>query len=217
MSSDALFLAPSSSSHHSHSSRSLFGFLPSICSVSFLFPLVAQVLFCFFLLLLSSFLHFLLFAPFLVTLVFLVSCVLTTSPHFPSSDPSGPETPSFSAYPPRHLLTSYSPLCICSHPGPLEVLISKACLSPWQCLGWYVCMRVCVGVEAGRQALGSLSPSRGGCTVCLPFKLKRNIWRSITSNGQDTQRRDLRSMGPTWCSASSEIGSRIFAGSLNTD
>ena len=84
-------------------------------------------------------------------------------------------------------------------------------------VGWYVCMRVCVGVEAGRQALGSLSPSRGGCTVCLPFKLKRNIWRSITSNGQDTQRRDLRSMGPTWCSASSEIGSRIFAGSLNTD
>ena len=37
------------------------------------------------------------------------------------------------------------------------------------------------------------------------------------SNRQDTQSRDLQSVGPTWCSASPEIGSRIFAGLLNTN
>ena len=99
-------------------------------SFSFLFPsllllclllvfVVTHILFCLFLLLLSFFLHFLLSAPLLVILGFLVSCVLTPSPHFPSSDPSGPETPSFSAHrplpPPKVLTPQHAALCSAVH------------------------------------------------------------------------------------------------------
>ena len=71
MSSDALFLALSLLPHIlPHSSYSLFCFLLSFYSVSFLLTVVAHILFCFFLFFLSSFLHFLLFAPFLVILGF---------------------------------------------------------------------------------------------------------------------------------------------------
>ena len=133
-SSAALFLAPSLPPHILPlSSHSLFCFLPSFCSVSFLFSLVAHILFCLFLL--SSFLHFLLFSPFLVILGFLISCALTTSPHFPSSDPSGPETPSFSAHcslpPPKVLTPQHTALCAAVHTlGLQRDLIAKVCLSP---------------------------------------------------------------------------------------
>ena len=117
------------------SNRHLWCPLPSFCSVSFLLSVVAQVLFCFFLLLLSSFLHFLLFAPFPVILAFLLSCVLTTSPHLPSSDPSGPETPSFSAHhllpPPKVLTPQHTSLCAAVHTlGFWRGLIVKVSLSP---------------------------------------------------------------------------------------
>ena len=139
-SSDALFLARCLPPHIlPHASRSLFFSLPSCCSVSFLVSLVVQFLFCLFLLLLSFFLPFLLFGPFLIVLSFLVSCVLTTSPHFPSSDPSGPETPSFSVHrplpPPKVLTPQHTALCAAVHTlGLRRGLIAKACLSPWQCL-----------------------------------------------------------------------------------
>ena len=131
---DALFLAPSLPPHILPlSSHSLFCFLPSFCSVSFLFSLVAHILFCLFLL--SSFLHFLLFAPLPFILDFLISCALTTSPHFPSSDPSGPETPSFSAHrplpPPKVLTPQHTALCAAVHTlGLRRDLIAKVCLSP---------------------------------------------------------------------------------------
>ena len=137
-SSDALFLAPSLPPHILPlSPHSLFCFLPSFCSVSFLFSLVAHILFCLFLL--SSFLHFLLFAPLPFILDFLISCALTTSPHFPSSDPSGPETPSFSALrplpPPKVLTPQHTALCAasCSHPGPPEGPHCQSVSVTWWC------------------------------------------------------------------------------------
>ena len=135
-------------------------------AVSFLVSLVVQFLSCLFLLLLSFFLHFLLIGPILIVLSFLVSCVLTTSPHFPSSDPSGPETPSFSAHRPlplpKVLTPQHTALCAADHMlGLLRGLIAKACLSPWQCLTG-VAGRV-YGMWAGRKGLGFFSPY--GATV----------------------------------------------------
>lgn len=107
--------------------------------------------FCFaFLLLPSSILHFLLFAPFLVILGFPISCVLTTSPHFPSSDPLGPETLSFSAPPPKVLTPPHTALCATVHTlGLQRGLIAKASLSAWGALvGVCVCWKeVGVGGE----------------------------------------------------------------------
>ena len=114
-----------------HSSHSLYvSFPPPAVSPS---CFVAHILFCLFLLLLSSFLHFLFFAPLSFILGFLISCVLTTSPHLPSSDPSGPETPSFSAYralsPPKVLTPQHTALCAAVHNLSLQRgLIDKACL-----------------------------------------------------------------------------------------
>ena len=110
---------PSLSSHILHSCHSLFCFLLSFSSVFLLFCVVAHNLFCLFHLFLSCFLHFLLFTPLLIVLGFLISCALTTSPHFPSSDPSGPETPSFSAHrplpPPKVLTPQHTALCAAVH------------------------------------------------------------------------------------------------------
>ena len=133
---------PGSFSPFSHPSPFIsfpFHFLPS-CSVFVFFVGPSPVLLLSFFPL-SSFLHFLLFAPFLVILGFLVSCVLTTSPHFPSSDPSGPETPSSSAHrplpPPKVLTPQHTALCAAVHTlGLRRGLIAKVCLSPWQCLIW---------------------------------------------------------------------------------
>ena len=133
-SSGALFLAPALPPHILPlSTHTPFYFLPSFCSVSFLLSVVAHVLFCLFLLLLSSCLHFLLSLPFLVIFGFLVSCVLTTSPYFPSSDPSGPETPSFLIHcplpPPEVLTPQHTALCAAVHNLSLQRgLIDKACL-----------------------------------------------------------------------------------------
>ena len=91
----------------------------------------------------SFFLHFLLFAPFPVVLDFLVSYVLTPSSHFPSSDPSGPEIPSFSAHrplpPPKVLSPKHTALCAAVHTlGLRRGLVAKAHLCPWRCLSWCV-------------------------------------------------------------------------------
>ena len=131
-SSDALFLAPSLPPHILPlSSHSLFCFLPSFCSVSFLFSLVARVLFCLFLI----FSTFSAFCPFSGHPWFLISRVLTTSPHLPPSDPSGPETPSSSSHctlPPHEVLTpQHTALCAAVHTlGLGRGLIVKVCLSP---------------------------------------------------------------------------------------
>ena len=144
MSPDALFLARSLSPHIlPHSSHSLFCFLLSCCSVSFLVCVVAT-LFRLFFLLLSSILHFVFFKPFSGCHCFFFSCVLTISPHFPSSDPSGPETSSFSAHrpfpPPKVLTLQHTALCAAVHTlGLWRGLVAKACLSPFQCHSWYVC------------------------------------------------------------------------------
>ena len=61
------------------------------------------------------------------------------------------------------------------------------------------------------------SPSSGSILMSrLVFKLKQNLWRSIIPSGWESWSRDLGSLGPIWCSAPPEIGSRISAGSLNT-
>ena len=123
-------------------------------AVSFLVSLVVQFLSCLFLLLLSFFLHFLLFGPILIVLSFLVSCVLTTSPHFPSSDPSGPETPSFSAHHPLPSPPHHTALCASVHTLGLRRSSLPRCVCPpgsalvGVCV--CVCVCVCVGVEAGR-------------------------------------------------------------------
>ena len=75
---------------------------------------------------------------------FLISGVLTTSPHFPSSDPSGPETPSFSAHhplpPPKVLTPRHTDVCaVVDSLGLWGGLVAKAHLSPWRCLSWCVC------------------------------------------------------------------------------
>ena len=49
----------------------------------------------------------------------------------------------------------------------------------------------------------------------LPFKLEKDLGRSIISSGRDSFMRYSGFLGPTWCSVLQEIGSRIFAGSLN--
>lgn len=146
------------------SSHSLYvSFPPSAVAPS---CFVAHTLFCLFLLLLSSFLHFLFFAPLPFIFGFLISCVLTTSPHLPSSDPSGPETPSCSVHhplsPTKVLTPQRTALCAAVHTLSLRRgLIAKACLSPWQCLTGVV-GRV-YGVWPGRKGLGFFSPS--GATV----------------------------------------------------
>ena len=103
--------------HPSALSPSYFLWLPMSCFVSF-----------------SSFLHFLLFAPFLVILGFLVSGVLTTSPHFPSSDPSGPETPSSSAHrplpPPEVLTPQHTALCAAVTPWASGGASLSKCVCP---------------------------------------------------------------------------------------
>lgn len=131
---DVLFLAPSLPPHIlPHSSHSLYvSFPPSAVSPS---CFVAHILFCLFPLLLSSFLYFLVFAPLAFILGFLISYVLTTSPHFASSDPSRPETPSFSAHcplpPPKVLTPQHTALCAAVHTlGLGRGLIAKVCLSP---------------------------------------------------------------------------------------
>ena len=132
---DVLCLAPSLPPHVlPHSSHSLYAsFPPSAVSPS---CFVAHILFCLFPLLLSSFLHFcfvFFFSPLAFILGFLISFVLTTSPHFSSSDPSGPETPSFSAHRPlplpKVLTPQHTALCAAVHTlGLRRGLIAKACL-----------------------------------------------------------------------------------------
>ena len=120
-------------------------FLPSFCCVSFLFccphPVVPLSLAS---LIFSTFSAFCPFSghPWLSHLL----CPETTSPHFLSSDPSGPEIPSFSAHrpllPPKVLTPQHTALCVTVHTlGLWRGLIAKACLYPWWCLigsigGW---------------------------------------------------------------------------------
>ena len=145
MSPGALFLDRSLSPHIlPHASHSLFCSFPSCCSVSFLVCVVAT-LFRLFFSLLSSILHFVFFKLFSGCHCFFFSCVLTISPHFYSSDPSGPETPSFSAHRPLPLPNVLTPqhtaLCAAVHTlGLRRGLVAKACLSPWGCLSWGVCV-----------------------------------------------------------------------------
>ena len=140
MLSDVISLAPSLCPHILlHSFHSPFCFLPSFCSVSFLFCVVAHNLFCLFLIS-----YILLFGLFMFFLGFPISCVLTISPHFPSSHPSGPETPSFPVHhplpPPKVLTPQHTALCAAVHTLSLRRgLIAKVCLSPWWCLSWCVC------------------------------------------------------------------------------
>ena len=133
---DVLCLAPSLPPHVlPHSSHYLYAsFPPPAVSPS---CFVAHILFCLFPLLLSSFLHFCFFFFFFALLAFilgfLISFVLTTSPHFYSSDPSGPETPSFSAHRPlplpKVLTPQHTALCAAVHTlGLRRGLIAKACL-----------------------------------------------------------------------------------------
>ena len=138
--------------------------------------MVASILFCIFLLLLSSFLHFLLFVPFLVILGFLISCVLTTSPHLPSSDPSGPETPSFSAHhpllPPEVLTPRHTALCAAVH----TLGFRRSSLPKRVCPLGGALVGVCVWLWGWSGYIGIGACLRGeGCTVCLPFKLKQNL------------------------------------------
>ena len=140
-SSGALFLAPALPPHILPlSSPSPFCFLPSFCSVSFLVSLGAHILFCLSLIIST----FSAFCPFSGHPWFLISCVLTTSPHFPSSDPSGPETHSFSVHrplpPPKVLTPQHTALCAAVHTLSLQRgLIAKASLSTRGCLSWCVC------------------------------------------------------------------------------
>ena len=132
---DVLFLAPLSllTSFPIHPTLFMFPSLLLLCLLLVLLPTS-----CFaFLLLLSSFLHFLFFSPLSFNL--LISCVQTTSPHLPSSDPSGPETPSFSVLrplpPPKVLTPQHTAFCAAVHTLSLRKgLIAKACLYPWWCL-----------------------------------------------------------------------------------
>ena len=82
----------------------------------------------------SFFPTFLLFVPLWVILSFLVSCVLTTSPHLPSSDPSGPETPSSSAHcplpPPGVLTAQNTALCAAVHTLGLRRSSLPMCVCP---------------------------------------------------------------------------------------
>jgi len=160
-----------SPSFHPSSLSFLFPSLLLLCLLlGFVFP---HTLFCLFLLVLPSFLHFLLFVLYRVILGFLVSRVLTTSPHSPSSDPSGPETPSSSAHrplpPPKMLTPQHTTLCAALHTlGLRRGLIAKVCLSPWGCLSWCVCLAL--GVEWIYRDW-SLSQSRGMYRVS-PFSVK---------------------------------------------
>ena len=140
-----LFLAPSHPPHIlPHSSHSLFCFLPSFCSVFFLFVWLPVSCFASFSCCSHLFYIFCFLLFFLIIVGFLISCVLVTSPHLPSSYPSGPETPSFSAHrplPPLKVLTpQHTALCAAVHTlGLWRGLVAKACLSPFQCHSWYVC------------------------------------------------------------------------------
>ena len=131
---------------------------------------VCLLTFCFaFLLLPSSILHFLLFAPFLVILGFPISCVLTTSPHFPSSDPLGPETISLSAPPPKVLTPPHTALCAAVHTlGLQRGLVAKASLSPWGCLSWCVCVGRRWGLGVSTKGYGPLSPRGWGIQPTTP-------------------------------------------------
>jgi len=96
--------------------------LPTSCFASFPCFFHVFYIFCFFF-----------FAPLAFILGFLIPFVLTTSPHFPSSDPSGPETPSFSAhfpFPlPKVLTPQHTAFCAAVHTLSLwRGLIAKACL-----------------------------------------------------------------------------------------
>ena len=98
--------------------------LPTSCFASF--P-------CFSHLFYISVFFFFFFALLAFILGFLISFVLTTSPHFYSSDPSGPETPSFSAHRPlplpKVLTPQHTALCAAVHTlGLRRGLIAKACL-----------------------------------------------------------------------------------------
>ena len=135
MSSDVLFLAPSLPLHiFPHSSLSfLFPSLHLLCLLPIFLGCSCPVL----LLSLTSliFSTFSAFCPFSGHPWFLISCVLTTSPHFSSSDPSGPETPSFSVRcplpPPKVLTPQHTALCAAVHTlGLWRGLIAKVCLSP---------------------------------------------------------------------------------------
>ena len=127
-SSDALFLAPVSV-------LTSFPMHLTLFSVPFLLLLSPSCLvwlptFSFASLIVSTFSVFWPFSG------FLASCVLTTSPHFPSSDPSGPESPSFSAHrplpPPKVRTPQHTALCAAVHTlGLQRGLIAKVCLSPW--------------------------------------------------------------------------------------
>ena len=114
------------------SSHSLFCFLPSFCSVSFLSDVIGPFSFASF----SCFAHlFYIFCLCLHSdcLCFLTFCVLTTSSHLPSSDLSGPETPSSSAHhplPPPTVLTPH-------HTAPCAVV------SPWASRGASLPKDVC--------------------------------------------------------------------------
>ena len=131
-SSGALFLVPALPPHILPlSTHTPFYFLPSFCSVSFLVSLVVHILFCLSLIIST----FSAFCPFSGHPWFLISCVLTTSPHFPSSDPSGPETPSSSTHcplpPPEVLTPQHTALCAAVYTlGLWRGLIAKVCLSP---------------------------------------------------------------------------------------
>ena len=122
-------------------SRSPSSHPPPFISLSFLFP--SLLLLCLFLVSLVAhicfvsltFSTFSAFCPFSGHPWFLISCVLTTSPHFPSSDPSGPGSPSSSAHcplpPPEVLTPQHTALCAAVHTlGLWRGLIAKVCLSP---------------------------------------------------------------------------------------
>ena len=168
MSSD-VSLAPSLPPHILlHSFHSPFHFLPSFCSEFFPFCVIAHTLFCLFLI----FPTFSAFCPFSGHPWFLISGVLTTSPHFPSSDPSGPETPSSSAHrplpPPKVLTPRHTAVCTAVDSlGLWGGLVAKAHLSPWRCLSW------CVGgvVWGGGGYLVIVSPFSQWWAVysALPF------------------------------------------------
>ena len=169
-SSDILFLAPSLPPHIlPHSSCSPFYFRPfcSVLSPSCFVWLPTPCFVSF-----SFFLYFLLFGPFLVIIGFPISCVLTTSPHFPSSDPSGPETPSFWVHrplpPPEVLTPQHTALCAAVH---ILGLIAKACLAPFGGALVSVWGGFEMWLVAKDQA--SLPPRGGGGILHLSFKLKK--------------------------------------------
>ena len=122
-------LSPSSHPSPFISLSFLFPFLFLLCLVFFVGP--SPVLLHSFSILIFS--TYSVFCPF--SLGFLISCVLTTSPHLPSSDPSGPETLSFSAHhtfpPPKVLTPQHTALSAAVHTlGLWRCLIAKVCLSP---------------------------------------------------------------------------------------